>query len=313
MVALSVDHLTKSYRGSFSTKRVPAVTDASFSVEQGEIFGFVGPNGAGKTTTIRALLGLIRPTSGSCTVLGKTVPSREARSRLGFLAESPYFYEYLTPRELLDLVGRLHGLDAKARARRADELLVKVGLADAAARPLRKFSKGMLQRAGLAQALVNDPELLILDEPMSGLDPVGRKEVRDLIVELRAAGKTIFFSTHILPDVEAVCDRVALIVGGRIQDVGSLRELLSRALAGTEVVLDAPAGATVDALIPAGAPAVRVEHQLTVQLPADADVQQFLRAALAVPGVKIVSVTPRRESLEDLFVRRMREAKREAA
>jgi ABC-2 type transport system ATP-binding protein len=307
MPALAVDRLSKEYRASFGTRRIPAVIDASFSVEKGEIFGFVGPNGAGKTTTIRALLGLIRPSSGSCTVLGHAVPSRESRVRLGFLPESPYFYEYLTPTELLDLVGRLHGLDAATRKKRTGEVLARVGLEAAATRPLRKFSKGMLQRAGLAQALVNDPELLILDEPMSGLDPIGRKEVRDLLVELREAGKTIFFSTHILPDVEAVCDRVALIVGGRIQDVGSVRGLLASSLIGTEVVLEAPAPVELEALIPKGARTVRVEDQVTVQLPGDADVQAFLRAALAL--AKVVSVTPRRESLEDLFVRRMREAR----
>ncbi len=307
MQALAIDRLSKSYRAGFGRRRVPAVIDASFSVDKGEIFGFVGPNGAGKTTTIRALLGLIRPSSGSCTVLGHHVPSREARVRVGFLPESPYFYEYLTPRELLDLVGRLHGLPAATRKRRSEELLARVGIEAAAGKPLRKFSKGMLQRAGLAQALVNDPELLILDEPMSGLDPIGRKEVRDLIVELREGGKTIFFSTHILPDVEAICDRVALIVGGRIHDVGSVRGLLSSSLIGTEVVLEAPASAELDALIPKGTRTVRVEDHVSVQLPGDADVQAFLRAALALG--KIVSVTPRRESLEDLFVRRMREAR----
>jgi ABC-2 type transport system ATP-binding protein len=309
MVALSVDRLTKLYRAPFTTRAVPAVTEATFSVEKGEIFGFIGPNGAGKTTTIRTLLGLIRPTSGTCTVLGERVPSREARSRVGFLAESPYFYDYLTPRELLDLAGRLHGLDAATRARRSAELLDRVGLAEAADRPLKRFSKGMLQRAGLAQALVNEPELLILDEPMSGLDPVGRKDVRDLIIEQRERGKTIFFSTHILPDVEAVCDRVALIVGGRIKDVGSLGGLLSQSLAGTEVVLEAPPSPVLDALLPARAKTVRAEERVTIQLPADSDVQAFLRTALAAQGIKVVSVNPRRESLEDLFVRRIAEVK----
>src|SRR5215831_2908499 len=234
---LAVENLTKVYRTAFRQKRVRAVHDASFSVERGEIFGFVGPNGAGKTTTIRTIMGLIRPTSGRCLVFGEEVPARTARARLGFLPESPYFYDYLTPRELLDLAGRLCGVERAARRRRTDELIERVGLAGAADRPLRKFSKGMLQRAGLAQALVHDPELVVLDEPMSGLDPIGRKEVRDLILWLRDAGKTVFFSTHILPDVEAICDRVAIIAGGSIQEVGSVDSLLDASLLGTEIVV----------------------------------------------------------------------------
>src|SRR5215470_165783 len=178
---LSVENLSKEYRTSFRRKRVRAVEGASFSVEKGEIFGFVGPNGAGKTTTIRTLMGLIRPTSGRCRIFGEEVPARTARARIGFLPESPYFYDYLTPRELLDLSGRLFGIEPATRKKRAGELIERVGLGSAADRPLRKFSKGMLQRAGLAQALVNDPELIILDEPMSGLDPLGRREVRDLM------------------------------------------------------------------------------------------------------------------------------------
>ena len=284
---VSVEKLCKEYRTGFRMKRVRAVDGASFQVRKGEIFGFVGPNGAGKTTTIRSILGLIRATGGACRVFGQPVPSRAARRRLGFLPESPYFYEYLTPAERLDLAGRLHGLDAPARKARTKSLLERVGLADAATRPLRKFSKGMLQRAGLAQALVNDPELLVLDEPMSGLDPVGRKEVRDLILECRREGKTIFFSTHILPDVEAICDRVALIVGGKILDEGPVGKIVEGTLQGTDVVLRTDAG------------------DRTETIPADQDVNAYLVEA-AKRG-QIVSVTPRRPSLEDLFVRRMKE------
>jgi phenylacetate-CoA oxygenase PaaJ subunit len=182
-VALAVEGLAKTYRAGLRMKRVRALADVSFQVQRGEIFGFVGPNGAGKTTTIRALMGLIRPSAGRCVALGERVPSRKARERIGFLPESPYFYEYLTAREMLDLAGRLFGLDRATRRARAGELVERVGLAGAADRPLRKFSKGMLQRAGLAQALMNRPELVVLDEPMSGLDPVGRKDVRELIRE----------------------------------------------------------------------------------------------------------------------------------
>ncbi len=306
---LSVENLTKEYRTHFRRKRVRAVVDATFSVERGEIFGFVGPNGAGKTTTIRTLLGLIRPTSGRCAVFGRPVPSLDARARLGFLPESPYFYDYLTARELCDLAGRLFGLDGAARRRRGGELLERVGLAADADRPLRKYSKGMLQRAGLAQALMGDPELVVLDEPMSGLDPLGRKQVRDLIVALHESGKTVFFSTHILPDVEAICQRVAIIAGGRIQEVGTVNGLLDVSLTGTEIVVRAPAGTALDEHLPEGASLRRSgldEADVTIVLPPSVDVNVTLSRLAGVS--RIVSVLPRRESLEDLFVRKTRSA-----
>jgi ABC-2 type transport system ATP-binding protein len=304
---LSVEHLSKEYRTPFRRKRVRAVVDASFAVERGEIFGFVGPNGAGKTTTIRTLLGLIRPTAGTCRVFGAEVPARAARTHLGFLPEAPYFYDYLTPRELLDLAGRLSGVEASLRRRRADELLARVGLTEAADRPLRKFSKGMLQRAGLAQALVNDPELVVLDEPMSGLDPIGRKEVRDLILWLRESGKTVFFSTHILPDVEAICDRVAIIAGGRIQEVGPVASLLDASLLGTEIVVrlrDPAVAPTLPAGVRAGMTDT-ADGERTLVAEAQVDVTELL-VALA-PSCRVVSVTPRRDTLEELFLRATRE------
>jgi ABC-2 type transport system ATP-binding protein len=309
-VVLSVEKLSKEYRSHFRRKKTRAVSDASFTVEKGEIFGFVGPNGAGKTTTIRSLLGLIRPTSGRCLVFGKPVPSPAARERLGFLPESPYFYDYLTARELCDLAGRLSGVDRPTRRRRAGELLEKVGLAADADRPLRKYSKGMLQRAGLAQALMGDPELVVLDEPMSGLDPIGRKQVRDLIVALNEAGKTVFFSTHILPDVEAICHRVAIIAGGRIQEIGSVEALLDSSLTGADLVVRAPPGASLDDLLPAGAAVRRTgDHgEVNVFLPAGTDVNAALARLAEV--ARIESLTPRRDSLEDLFLRKTRGATR---
>jgi ABC-2 type transport system ATP-binding protein len=305
---LAVDNLSKEYRTSFRRKRVLAVDKASFAVERGEIFGFVGPNGAGKTTTIRMLMGLIRPTAGRCVVFGEEVPARAARARLGFLPEAPYFYDYLTPRELLDLAGRLCGVERAERRRRADELLARVGLAGAADRQLRKFSKGMLQRAGLAQALVHDPELVVLDEPMSGLDPIGRKEVRDLILWLRDAGKTVFFSTHILPDVEAVCDRVAIIAGGAIQEVGPVAKLLDASLLGTEIVVRLHPEQSLEGRLPAGVTmrAADVGDDRTLVADAQVDVTALL-VALA-PACRVVSVTPRRDTLEELFLRRTKEA-----
>ncbi len=304
-VVIDVKALSKQYRAGVRRKKVNAVSEATFDVRRGEVFGFVGPNGAGKTTTIRVLMGLVRASGGAATLFGKPIPSRETRARLGFLPEAPYFYDYLTARELCDLVGRLFGMDAAARKERAATLLDKVGLGAASDRPMKKYSKGMLQRAGLAQALMNDPELVVLDEPMSGLDPIGRKEVRDLIHELRDAGKTIFFSTHILSDVEAICDRAAIIVGGKVLDVGPIGKLLDASLQGTDVVLLVPEGKDVAA--PEGAKVRRVGDHVTVTLPPEADVDAFLRAGAG----RVVSVTPRKESLEDVFVKRAKGMVRE--
>jgi ABC-2 type transport system ATP-binding protein len=297
---ITVEGLSKEFRLGVRMKRVRAVVNASFTVKRGEIFGFVGPNGAGKTTTIRTLMGLVRPSAGRCTILGEPVPSRAARARVGFLPEAPYFYDYLTSRELLVLVGRLHGLDAATRARRAGELLDKVGLTAAADRPMRKYSKGMLQRAGLAQALMNDPDVVILDEPMSGLDPIGRKEVRDLIAELGAAGKTVFFSTHILPDVEAICDRVAIISLGQVHDVGPVGVLLQAKILGTDVVLEVPEARDLGGLVPEGGKARRVGREVAIALPPEVDVDAWLKT---LEGVRLRQLSPRKESLEDLYVR----------
>ena len=243
-LAIDVHDLKKTYRTPFTRKKVEALRGVTFGVERGHIFGFVGPNGAGKTTTIRTLMGLIRPTAGTATLLGHALPSRAARRKIGFLPESPYFYDYLTVGELCDLAGRLFGMAPAARRKRGDELIERVGLAGARGQNLKKFSKGMLQRAGLAQALMNDPELVVLDEPMSGLDPIGRKEVRDLILELRDQGKTVFFSTHILSDVEAITDRVAIIARGQLQAHGTPAELVSRSLQGFEITVRLPTSAS---------------------------------------------------------------------
>ncbi len=281
---VEAEHLHKTFRLGFFRKQVRAVDDVSFTVEKNEIFGFLGPNGAGKTTTLKMLMGLIFPTGGQARIFGRPIRERAVKQRLGFLPENPYFYDYLSGAELLDLMGHLFGLDRRERRRRAGALLERVGLGRAGDRALRKYSKGMLQRLGIAQALVNDPELVVLDEPMSGLDPIGRKEIRDLIVELKQEGKTVLFSTHILSDVELICDRVAMVVGGRMRDVGPLSQLLSPRLLHTEVVLEKDGQTEAQRLGP------------------DADVDAALREALAA-GKKVVSVTPRKESLEDLFVR----------
>jgi ABC-2 type transport system ATP-binding protein len=304
--AIEVRDLRKTYRTPFRRKKVEALRGVSFQVARGHIFGFVGPNGAGKTTTIRTLMGLIRPSGGSALILGHAIPSRAARFRVGFLPESPYFYDYLTVGELLDLAGRLFGLPHALRKKRADELIERVGLARARTQSLKKFSKGMLQRAGLAQALMNDPEVVVLDEPTSGLDPIGRKEVRDLILELREQGKTVFFSSHILTDIEAIADQVAIVARGQIQIQGTPGELVKRTVLGIDVTIHVPAEA--DAALTEGASHVhRTGEELSLTLPADADVDAWLARARE-KGAKVVAITPRQETLEDLFMRRIADA-----
>jgi ABC-2 type transport system ATP-binding protein len=305
-LAIDVHDLKKTYRTPFARKKVEALRGVTFSVERGHIFGFVGPNGAGKTTTIRTLMGLIRPTGGTAALLGEPLPSRGARFKIGFLPESPYFYDYLDVGELCDLAGRLFGLAPALRKRRADELIEKVGLTRARGQSLKKFSKGMLQRAGLAQALMNDPELVVLDEPMSGLDPIGRKEVRDLILELRDAGKTVFFSTHILSDIEAITDRVAIIARGQLQAHGTPADLVSKALQGVDVTIRLAADAA--ALTEGAARVRRVGDELSLTLGAETDVDAWIARAHAA-GAKVMQITPRHETLEDLFVREVAEAK----
>jgi ABC-2 type transport system ATP-binding protein len=312
-IALRAEELAKTFRLGFLRRPVHAVRGISLEVKRGEIFGFLGPNGAGKTTTLKMLMGLVSPSRGRAELLGLPVPSRSAQRRVGYLPETPYFYEYLTPEELLDFAGALHDLPRAERRRRADRLIQRVGLEHARGRALRKFSKGMLQRIGIAQALIADPELVVLDEPMTGLDPLGRKEMRDLMLELRAEGKTVFFSTHILPDVEMTCDRAAILVAGSLRSVGPLQALVSARLLSTEVVLGAgPSGAAPPApppgarLLPGGG-----GDETALELPAGADVDGFLGAALAA-GARVLSVTPRRESLEDVFVREAAAAAPEA-
>ena len=285
-VVISAEKLHKVFALGFFRKKVRAVEDVSFEVKRNEIFGFLGPNGAGKTTTIKMLMGLIYPTAGEAHIFGERIGSVAAKKRLGFLPENPYFYDYLSGAELLDLMGRLCGMGHAPRKERARLLLERVGLGRAGAigLPLRKYSKGMLQRLGLAQALINDPELVVLDEPMSGLDPIGRREIRDLIRDLRTEGKTVLFSTHILSDVELLCDRVAILVGGRMRDCGPLEQLLSPRLLHTELVVE------------------KDGHKEALRLDPEVDVDGAIREALAA-GKHVVSVTPRRESLEDLFVR----------
>jgi ABC-2 type transport system ATP-binding protein len=300
-VVLRADGLGKTFHIGFLRKRIEAVREVSFDVRRGEVFGFLGPNGAGKTTTLKMLMGLISPSRGRAEVLGLPVPSLAAKRRLGYLPETPYFYDYLTPEEFLDLVGALSDVPRAERRRRADRLIGRVGLDHARGRPLRKFSKGMLQRVGIAQALMGEPELVVLDEPMTGLDPLGRKEIRDLILELRQEGRTVFYSTHILPDVETTCDRVAMVFAGRCRAVGPLGQLLSARLVSTEVVV-VPGPGGVLALPPGAISRQTPEGAVAVELGEGVDTDNFLGTVLAAGG-RVLAVVPRRESLEDYFIR----------
>jgi ABC-2 type transport system ATP-binding protein len=299
---IRVERLSKEFRQGFFMRRVRAVQDISFQVERGDIFGFLGPNGAGKTTTIKMLTGLIRPTSGTAQLFGEQVPSRRALARIGFLPENPYVYPYLTPTEFVTLCGRLSGLRGSAVRDRTRHVLEQVGVAYAADRAVRRLSKGMLQRTGLAAALVADPELLILDEPMSGLDPVGRKEVRDLIVEERRRGRTIFFSTHILSDVETLCDRVAILRKGEVVVSGRISELLRRDARRTEITLSGDFAELKRSLEAEGSKLRVVGGMLLVLVEGADGVAKLLERALA-SALTVEQVVPRHETLEDLFLR----------
>ena len=301
-----VEKVVKDFRPGLGLRRKRVLHGISFGVEEGEIFGFVGPNGAGKTTTLKVLMGLIRATSGSAHILGHDVRETEFRRHVGFLPENPYFYDYLSGRETLDFYARLCGVPAARRRERVDELLGWVGLEAAADARLRTYSKGMQQRVGIAQALVHDPKVVFLDEPMSGLDPIGRKEIRDLVLRLRSEGKTVFMNTHILSDVEMVCDRVAIIVAGRIRHAGAIDDLL--AAAETDVVAAGlPADVAVELserddceLRPQGD---RVELRVPEKAVAD-----LLRRVLAADA-EVVSVTPHRASLETIFLNAVEEGR----
>jgi ABC-2 type transport system ATP-binding protein len=307
MEAVLVEELTKIFRSGWPGRPpVVALSGLSLSVHQGEIYGFLGPNGAGKTTTLKILMGLMTATSGKAEVLGRPAGDVQVRRAIGFLPESPYFYDYLTAEEFLRFYGRLAGIGGVEISRRATSLLELVGLTEARTRQLRKFSKGMLQRVGLAQALIHNPDLVILDEPMSGLDPIGRKQVRDLILGLRDQGKTVFFSTHIIPDVEMICDRVGIVVQGRLLTTGRVDELVNHShTRSVEVVCE---GINPDEVPIIQATATRVlqrGRQCLMVLPAPDRLQDIL-AAIQARGGTLVSVTPQKGSLEELFLQQTR-------
>lgn len=305
---VEIEGLSKEYeKGFLKKKRILALDDLRLNVSGGQIFGFLGGNGAGKTTTIKTLMRLQFPTKGTARILGHDISDVQMHRRIGYCPENPYFYDYLTANELMDYFGRLFGYDAVTRKAKTEQLLSAVGLAEAdRKRQLRKFSKGMLQRVGLAQSLINDPEIVFLDEPMSGLDPVGRREIRELIARLREKGTTIFMSTHILTDIEALCDEVAILRGGKLAAIGSLQQLLvsDEASRSLEVNVQSVAAEAIRERIEfiAGASIKARPHGATVTILDESDIDAVLSVTREAGG-RLASITPVKQSLEDLFVR----------
>jgi ABC-2 type transport system ATP-binding protein len=302
MIAIETINLEKTYAVGFWRKKSRvALRPLNLTVEEGEVFGFLGPNGAGKTTTLKLLMGLVIPTGGSARILGKNVGEADVKAQIGFLPEQPYFYDYLTAKELLEYYGQLSGVQAKDRSRKIDALLERVGLKDAARVQLRKFSKGMLQRVGLAQAILHDPKVVFLDEPMSGLDPMGRREVRDLMVELKQQGKTVFFSTHILSDAEALCDRVAVVHRGELRGVGRVADLTSSVAGKVELIWN---GSTV----PSGFSALGAECHIsgaTMRAVVPEAKQEEALEILRRERLRLISLTPVLFSLEEYFLQKV--------
>jgi len=298
------EQLTKDFLAGFWRPRPRRVLDAvSFDIPRGEVFGLLGPNGAGKTTTLKLLMDLLRPTTGRAEIFGRPVTDPDVRQRVGFVPEQPYYYDHLTAGELVQYFAGLSGVPASDRARRAAAVLTRTGILDEdRRRPLRQFSKGMLQRVGLAQALVHDPELVVLDEPMSGLDPIGRRDVRQIILQLRDEGRTVLFSSHILSDAEQLCSRVAILARGHIVALGKLTDLTAPAMRGCEVVVS---GLNAEAAARVGARAARIteiaDGRYCFELGPGKRPEPMI-AELAAAGAALVSVSPVRASLEDVFL-----------
>ncbi len=294
-LAIEIRGLQKTYYSGFFRRPSRGLESLDLEVPKGEIFGFIGPNGAGKTTTIKCLVGLQYPTAGHAFLLGQPIGSPEARRPLGFLPERPYFYQHLTAREFLDFYGQLFDIPAALRRQRTDALLARVDLERVADKPLHTYSKGMLQRAGVAQALINDPQLIILDEPMSGLDPLGRMLIRDLMLEEGRRGRTVFFSSHVLSDVQSICHRVGLIAGGRLRAIGSIDELLSEQVQHVDCTVRVPPQVPL-----LGEAVTSRGDERIVRLPPEQLDDLLVQVRQA--GGQVVQVIPNRKTLEDLLL-----------
>lgn len=302
---LEIEQLTKDYPVGFWVKRpVRALDQLSLVVEGGEIFGFLGPNGAGKTTTLKLLMRILYPTSGTARILGRSLGDPALHQEVGYLPEQPYFYDYLTAEELLLYFGRLVSITGAALRRRADELLEWTGLASARHVQLRKFSKGMLQRIGIAQAILNEPKILFLDEPFSGLDPIGRRELREIVLRLNAGGVTIFFSSHILSDVESLCGRFAILHRGRLLNSGTLEQALSRESLCMEMIAEGVPAAVRDRLSPLAAEITVLGSRLKIILNPGVELGPLV-GMLEAEGGRVLGVNPVRPSLEELFLRQI--------
>jgi ABC-2 type transport system ATP-binding protein len=305
---IEIENLSKDYEvGFWKKKKVRALDDLTLQVESGQIFGFLGGNGAGKTTTIKILMSLIFPTEGRAKILGSDISETKMHARIGYCPENPYFYDYLKASELMMYFGELFGLEAARRKQKTEELLTRVGLEEKDwNKQLRKFSKGMLQRVGLAQALINEPEIVFLDEPMSGLDPIGRREIRELIAELREKGTTVFMSTHILSDIEALCDNVAILRRGKLAATGKLEELLTAhgEQQSFEINVKGVAKENLQDEIAkiAGASVSAKANGANIQVLEETDVDRVLQITREAGG-RLVSVQPVKQSLEELFVK----------
>jgi ABC-2 type transport system ATP-binding protein len=308
--AIETVRLCKTYRSGFRMRRIQALTDVNLAVERGEIFGFLGPNGAGKTSLIKILMGLSEPGAGTATVLGRAPRDAQVKAKMGFLPESPYFYEYLTAAEFLRFDARLAGVPSGEIAERTAGLLRMVRMEHVAQQQMRGFSRGMLQRVGIAQALVGDPEVVILDEPMGGLDPIGRREFRDIIVGLRDKGKTVFFSTHILADVEMICDRVGIIIAGRMVNVGRLSEILDEDVESIDVTVRGATGKFRKAMERVARQAIESGKELLLTVQTEEDVDKVAAIAREA-GARITVLAPRRKTLEDYFMKQVHRARGE--